>query len=174
MNNSLSKNKNSRIVRNMEKEIEEVVNDAVEDIIYRDASVEKARISIVLEEEASKIFSDDSRWEILFKIGWSNYFIEKLNSGMTGLMLERVLNEEADDLKKVYGAFVKKVNSIFLKRKKILEIFSEKACEELCKIYDKKYNFVNFENVVFRYIYDIGKNVYVPSLKVRIKVKREK
>lgn len=173
MNNSLSKNKNGGMVRNIEKEIEEVINDAVEDIAYRNATAEKATISIVLESEACKVFSDESRWETLFSIGWSNYFIDKINSGMIGLVLERMFDEE-DDVKDVFGYFVKKANKVFLKRKKLLKMFSDKTCDELYELYGNKYSFVNAENITFRFNYDAEKSIYVPSLKVRIKVKRDK
>ena len=67
------------------KEISALIDDVIEDLVYRESDNEIVYLVIELETNISDIFSKESSWDFMLSANWSNFLVNKFNTGLIGL-----------------------------------------------------------------------------------------
>jgi hypothetical protein len=161
----------------LELSLKKVDKEAI--IIYQlsmgDLSSFKTRMSVISCHmlpcvSISEIFSSNTRFEVIVEADWSKETIVKVNSGMSGLILDEF---DKDNIfsKDVFKRFFLKINQSISSNKMLNALVLHHCIEEINRKYKNKYKLVEIEEIFVHFSRN-SKNNIIPNICMEIQVER--
>jgi len=151
--------------KSFKKELSALVDDMVEDILYRNCEVSLDYVVIELEHNIREIFSKESSWDVMVSVNWSNFVIGKFTRGLVGLFGDMGYLYNSNSL--FYNVVLDKINN----NKDFIEHIKKSVEEELNLKFKNKFEMTEITEGGLVSSYDNSKEG--PSLSLKVKTIRE-
>lgn len=159
-------------MRKVEQEAKNIVENIYEDIIYRSMNLELVDIVVCRDHCIKEIFTKTSSWTVCFMPQISKFTARQINSGMSGLIIDKSCSAHDGSSNFVIDRFNKYITKVLSRENEFKKLIDKRSFEAISELYKNKYNFIESRNPRISFVRNGEKSEFEPYLVVEVQVER--